>query len=75
MDNKEDYVMKKALPTPLTRWWLKTRPCKNAVQIGPEGISACIEFYVPWYAWPFELLHRLVFGKATLENKPTQGVK
>ncbi len=72
---KEEYVMGKSLPKPLTRWWLKTRPCKNAVQIGPKGMPACIEFYVPWYAWPFELLHRIIFGKATLESKPTQGVK
>ena len=52
----------------LTRWWLGTRQCKNAVQIGPEGMPACLEFYVPWWSWPFELLHRLIFGKANLKG-------
>jgi hypothetical protein len=55
-----------ALPRPQCRWWLRTRPCSHGVQIGPEGIPAAVEFYVPWWAWPFELLHWLVFGKASL---------
>ena len=54
-------------PKWLCRWWLRTRPCKNAVQMNPnDGIPACIEFYVPAWAWPFELLHRAVFGKAKI---------
>lgn len=53
-------------PLPLCRWWLRTRPLRNAVQIGPAGIPAVVEFYVPFWAWPFELLHRLIFGRSTL---------
>ena len=66
---EKEYVMCEALPKPLTRWWIKTRPCKNAVQIGPKGMPACIEFYVPLWAWPFELLHRVVFGRTVLKSK------
>lgn len=43
-------------------WWLGTRPCSRAVQIGPPGMPGIIEFYVPWWAWPLELIHRAVFG-------------
>lgn len=45
------------------RWWLRTRKCTPS-QIG--GASA--EFYVPLWAWPLELMHRLLFGKATLQE-------
>ena len=49
------------------RWWLKIRPCKTAVPVNVgHGVSACLEFYIPFSAWPFELLHRCVFGKAKL---------
>ena len=64
-----NYVERKSLPKPLTRWWLKTRPCKNAIQMGPKDTPACIEFYVPLWAWPLELIHRLVFGRAVLKNE------
>jgi hypothetical protein len=66
METKYSYC--KSLPKPLTRWWVKTRPCKNAVQLGPKGMPACVEFYVPWYAWPLELMHHAVFGKAVMEE-------
>ena len=64
----EEYVTKISLPKLLTRWWLKTRPCKNIVQIGSKGVPACIEFYVPFWAWPFELIHRLFFGRTVLRS-------
>jgi len=52
-----------SLPKYLCRWWLRTRPCKNAVQINAgQGIPASVEFYVPFWAWPFEILHRAIFG-------------
>ena len=50
----------------LTRWWLKTREVK-AIVYPNNLIGASYEFYVPFWAWPFELLHRLFFGKVTLE--------
>ena len=48
-------------PKLFCKWWLKTRPCKNTVQ-------TCIEFYVPFWAWPFELLHRAFFGSVKFIN-------
>jgi len=62
-------ITKKSLPLPLTKWWAKTRPCKKAVQLNVnEGIPACIEFYVPWWAWPLEMLHRAIFGRDDLKS-------
>ena len=66
--NQNNYVELKSLPKPLTRWWLRTRLCKNGIQLGPEGMPACMEFYVPWWAWPLELTHRLIFGRAVIEE-------
>ena len=65
--SERDYVNGKALPKLLARWWLKMRICKNAIQLGPKGMPACVEFYVPWWGWPFEMIHRLIFGKAVLK--------
>jgi len=50
----------------LCRWWLRTRPCKKAVQLN-NYIPACVEFYVPWWAWPLELTHRLIFGTTKIQ--------
>lgn len=66
IDKKEEYVLRTGLPVPLTRWWLKSRPCKLGKQMDPHIMEPCIEFYVPLWAWPFELLHRLIFGKTSL---------
>lgn len=42
------------------RWWLK---CKVTKLIDdPNGFTDLAEFYVPFWAWPFELCHRMVFG-------------
>ena len=58
----------KCRPLFLCRWWLKTRDIKNPIQLNPgEGIPPAVEFYVPWWAWPLELLHRLIFGHARLK--------
>lgn len=27
--------------------------------------SACVEVYVPWWAWPLEMAHRAIFGRQT----------
>lgn len=50
----------------LCRWWLRTRPCRLGVQLGPPGIPAAVELYVPLWAWPLELTHRVVFGAVRL---------
>ena len=31
-------------------------------------MSANVELYVPWWAWPLELAHRAVFGPVSLSN-------
>gem|GEM_PF-5263448 len=50
----------------LCRWWLRTRSCRLGIQLNNDGTPPCIEFYVPWWAWPLELLHIAVFGRAKL---------
>jgi len=55
-------------PFYMRRWWVRTRPCKNAVQVGDSRLPACHEFCVPWYAWPLELAYRAIFGKAVLND-------
>ena len=52
----------------LCRWWMRTRPVRNAVQIDGQGLPPVRELYVPWWAWPLELLHRAIFGRAKLED-------
>jgi hypothetical protein len=66
--NQERYVSMQQKLLLLRRWWLKTRPCTIGIQVGDSGLPACREFYVPWYAWPLEALHRIVFGKTKLES-------
>jgi len=66
----DEYVTKTALPAPLRRWWLKTRECKAGIQLDGQGMPACVEYFVPWWAWPFELIHRAIFGHVRLEAKP-----
>lgn len=59
----------KSLPLPLCRWWLKTRPCKLGTQLNAgQGLPPCIEFYVPAWAWPLELLHWAIFGRTSLNK-------
>jgi hypothetical protein len=53
-------------PIILCRWWLKTRQCKLAHQIAGQGLAPVQEFYVPFWAWPLELLHRLIFGSSKI---------
>jgi hypothetical protein len=61
-------VMIASLPKPFRKWWLATRPVKDAVQIDGQGIPPVVEFYVPWWAWPIEAVHRLVFGYPELQQ-------
>lgn len=66
---KEEYKVGTCRPLPFCRWWCRVRPLKNAVQLNAgEGIPAAVEFYVPWWAWPFELLHRLIFGSTKFKE-------
>lgn len=66
---KSEMKTGKSLPRPLCRWWLKSRPCKLGTQLNAwQGIPPCIEFYVPIWAWPFELLHWAIFGRPKLNT-------
>lgn len=63
--NEEKYITVTQLPIYKCRWWLKMRACKRAQLIGKpqSGVLPVQEFYVPWWAWPLEILHRILFGK------------
>jgi hypothetical protein len=64
-----EYKIGRQRPLPLCRWWLKLRPHKRGTYLGHCGANGPImEFYVPWWAWPLELLHRLVFGYAKITS-------
>jgi len=60
-----DYVYRKSRRRIFCRWWLRTRPVMN-VKPSPFGQHAVREFFVPWWAWPLELLHRGIFGHTKL---------
>lgn len=69
MEEKTTYVKRTCRPTIFTRWWLGIRKFKPSSEFNECGLKYAIhEFYVPWWGWPFELLHRLVFGRAKLSN-------
>lgn len=51
-------------PWYLRKWWMRMREIES-VQT-PQGWTGCAEFYVPWWAWPFELAYRAIFGNARL---------
>jgi hypothetical protein len=65
---REEYIIGTARSLPLSRWWLKTRPCKLAIQLGPPGMRPVVEFYVPVWAWPLEIMYRLIFGSSKLKS-------
>ena len=52
-------------PRPLTRWWLRTRFIE-VITYDNGLIGAPMELYVPFWAWPLELLHRVVFGSTKI---------
>lgn len=56
-----------SLPAPLCRWWLRARPTTRGIQLNND-MPPCFELYVPWWAWPLELAHRLFFGQARLKG-------
>lgn len=54
--------------SPTIRWWLRTRKKKDQSSAPAhwEGRIYIMEFYIPWWAWPFEIGHRLIFGKGAI---------
>jgi len=58
-------------PLPLCRWWLRSRPAGNAIHISGSDLEPVAEFYVPWWAWEFELTHRLAFGTQKIRSYRT----
>lgn len=47
------------------RWWIRCKetPRILTVENGWYCYSSIITFYVPWWAWQFELLDRVIFGR------------
>ncbi len=53
----------------LCRWWLKTRELpkpRTIVRDGKLWFLPTHEFYVPLWAKPLDLLHRIIFGSSNL---------
>jgi hypothetical protein len=48
------------------KWWMRVREVES-VTYSDGSVGGCAEFYVPWWSWPFELLHRLIFGNPKVE--------
>jgi hypothetical protein len=46
------------------RWWLKAEPLPP---FHPNVLREGAALRVPWWAWPFELTHRLFFGRIKLD--------
>lgn len=68
---KHDTELKTATQKPLwqRRWWTRTK-----LAYEPEGCpeypklpEAVYEFYIPWWGWPFELVHRAIFGRVKMK--------
>ena len=57
----------KAMHPYLCRWWCKVRPTTTGEQINKD-IPHCLEFYVPVWAWPLEIIHRLIFGSTKFKT-------
>jgi hypothetical protein len=60
---KFEYGMGRTRHPILCRWWLKTRPIRVPEYRSDDKV---LEFYVPWWAWPLELLHRIIFGSSRI---------
>jgi len=54
--------MKIGTPAPWyeRKWWVRVREIESIWT--PQGWTGCAEFYVPFWAWPLELGHRMIFG-------------
>lgn len=68
---KTEMTVGKCLPLPLCKWWKRARPSTRGIQLN-NGAPPCIELYVPWWAWPLELVHRAIFGNPKLT--PIEGI-
>lgn len=69
MSDGQQYARGTARPPVFQKWWLRT--CTPVLRRDEQGRLYGLELYVPWWAWPFELLHRLAFGNPELS---TEGV-
>lgn len=58
----------------LSRWWLRTREVKN-IPVPLTSLGYPIEFYVPFWAWPLEILHRLIFGTTKINCNTVNEIK
>lgn len=58
----------------LSRWWLKTREVKD-IAVPLTSLNYPIEFYIPFWAWPLEILYRLIFGATKIDCNTVNEVK
>lgn len=68
-----DYEQGIGLPPCKTRWWLRSRDLKNYPKSiiwhgDKKYLIPLREVYIPWWGWPFELIHRAIFGRVTLRK-------
>lgn len=49
------------------RWWLRGEVVSRIIE-ADEVAAYAWDFTVPFWAWPFELLHRLAFGKCDMRQ-------
>lgn len=64
----ENFI-KKARPKLMQCWWIKSRPSGKFLYFDGKENQLVIEFYIPWWGWPCELLHRLIFGYPKITNR------
>lgn len=58
--NEINYQQGASAPIYKRRWWMRVRRTVSVKT--PEGWTASAELYVPFWAWPLELVHRWMFG-------------
>lgn len=61
MDAGVEFGTAKMYPFYATRWWLRMRKC-NPITYADGSVGASNAFYVPFWALPFEVMHRAIFG-------------
>ena len=47
----------------LCKWWMRVEPLKFEPS---SRLQSGARFYVPWWAWPLELVHRAIFGRVKI---------
>jgi hypothetical protein len=67
MSSQLEYKLGKSRYWLFRRWWLKCRKCEQTYDIDGT-MHGILELVIPWWAWPFEIIHRMIFGYVKLER-------